>query len=162
MVKFANMLSRLQPVKILVIGDMLLDSYTMGNARRISPEAPVAVIHVDQETHRPGGAGNVVLNLLALGAQVVAVGRVGNDWAGQMLINVLKEEKIDVKMIRIQEGYLTPVKNRVIADNQQIVRVDREQFSPLSESLEQFMVHHLSFLMEDTKAIAISDYGRGF
>lgn len=162
MVKLANTLSRLNPAKILVIGDMLLDTYTIGKARRISPEAPVAVVNVQREEHRPGGAGNVVLNLLSLGAQVIAVGRVGRDWAGQTFINALNKEQVDTRMVVEQEGYCTPVKNRIIADHQQIVRVDHEQVSALSESLEQYIIDHLSLLLEGVKVVAISDYGKGF
>src|SRR5271163_4817706 len=140
MVKLANMLSRLNPTKILVIGDMLLDTYTMGKARRISPEAPVPIVNVQREENLPGGAGNVILNLLSLGAQVIAVGRVGKDWAGQTFIDALIEEHVDTRMIVFQEAYRTPVKNRIIADNQQIVRVDHEQIVSLSESLEQYII----------------------
>lgn len=156
------MLSRLNPAKILVIGDMLLDSYTIGKARRISPEAPVAVVNVQREEHRPGGAGNVILNLLSLGAQVVAIGRIGKDWAGQIFVNALEKEKVDVKMVVMQENYFTPVKNRIIADNQQIVRIDHEQIIPLSEALEQYIIDQLGYLLQDVKVIAISDYGKGF
>lgn len=162
MVKLANMLSRLNQVKILVIGDMLLDSYTMGKARRISPEAPVAIVNVQHEDHRPGGAGNVVLNLLSLGAQVAAIGRVGRDWAGQTLVDALKREDVETSMIVVQEGYFTPVKNRIIADHQQIVRVDHEQIMALSESLEQYIIDQLPQLLKDVKVVAISDYGKGF
>ncbi len=126
MVKLANTLSRLNSTKILVIGDMLLDTYTIGKARRISPEAPVAIVHVHQEEHRPGGAGNVILNLISLGAQVTAVGRVGKDWAGQALNEALQKEGVNTDSIVLQEAYRTPVKNRIIAENQQIVRIDHD------------------------------------
>jgi len=162
MVKLANILSRLNPTKILVVGDMLLDSYTMGKARRISPEAPVAIVNVQHEEHRPGGAGNVILNLLSLGAKVVAIGRIGNDWAGQRFIQALKEEDVDTSMIVTQEAYFTPVKNRIIADNQQIVRLDHEQIVSLPESLEQYIIDHLENLMQQIEVVAISDYGKGF
>ena len=143
MVNLSTILNRLNPVKILVIGDMLLDTYTIGKVRRISPEAPVAVVHVQEEDHRPGGAGNVILNLLSLGAQVSAIGRVGGDWAGRMLCEALEREGVSACSIVEQEGYITPVKNRIIADNQQIVRVDREQVMPLSKSLEDQLIAKL-------------------
>ena len=85
MVKLASTLSRLNPTKVMVIGDLLVDTYTIGKARRISPEAPVAVVLVQNEESRPGGSGNVVLNLLSLGSQVVVIGRIGKDWAGDCL-----------------------------------------------------------------------------
>lgn len=162
MVKLANMLSRLNPAKILVVGDMLLDTYTIGKARRISPEAPVAIVNVQHEEHRPGGAGNVILNLISLGAEVVALGRVGKDWAGQTLCEALTQEGIDTRMIVPQEAYRTPVKNRIIAANQQIVRIDHEQIMTLNEQLEQQIIDYLPFLLQGVKVVALSDYGKGF
>jgi len=161
-VKLVSMLSRLNPSKILVAGDMLLDTYTIGKVGRISPEAPVPVVSIQQEEHRPGGAGNVILNLLSLGAEVVAMGRIGEDWAGQTLLKALKERNVDGRMIVCQKGYLTPVKNRIIANHQQILRVDREEISALHESLEQYIINHLADLLQGVKVVAISDYGKGF
>jgi D-glycero-beta-D-manno-heptose-7-phosphate kinase len=162
MVKLASTLSRLNSVKVLVVGDFLLDTYTIGKARRISPEAPVAIVHVQQEEHRPGGSGNVVLNLLSLGAEVVPLGRVGNDWAGQVLVEALEKEGVNTNALIVQERYQTPVKNRIIAENQQIVRVDREQTAALLEYLEQQIIESLPSLLQEIKVVAISDYGKGF
>lgn len=162
MVKLANILCRLNPVKVMVIGDMLLDVYTIGKARRISPEAPVAIVNVTQEDHRPGGAGNVILNLISLGASVVPIGRIGNDWAGQIFLEKLKSENIDTEMILTDTHFKTPVKNRIIADHQQIVRVDQETISNLNETLEQYIIEKLPELMKTVQVIALSDYGKGF
>lgn len=162
MVKLARVLSRLNSTKILVIGDLLLDSYTIGKARRISPEAPVAVVLVNHEEYRPGGAGNVVLNLLSLGSQVTLLGRIGKDWAGESLCQSFKGEGVDTQFLFIQEGYKTPVKNRIIADNQQIVRIDHEQITALPEQLEQTIIDALPVIMKDAMIVAISDYAKGF
>lgn len=162
MVRLAGTISRLSSCKILVVGDLILDTYTIGKARRISPEAPVAVVHVTREENRPGGAGNVVLNLLSLGAEVAIIGRVGNDTAGQLLRESLAAEKADVRGLFIEGGFSTPNKNRIIAENQQVVRVDYEQVIPLSEMLEQQIIDILPELMQNISAIAISDYGKGF
>lgn len=162
MVKLASTLSRLHPVKVLVIGDLMLDLYTIGKVRRISPEAPVGIVHVLKEEQKPGGAGNVMLNLASLGAQVVAIGRVGPDNAGESLLKVLKCESINTSYIFAQEGYRTPVKNRIIADNQQIVRVDHEEITALPELLEQKIIEALPASMKGIHVIAISDYGKGF
>ena len=89
MVKLSGIFSRLSRIKVAVIGDYMFDTYTTGKIRRISPEAPVSVLHVLHEESRPGGAGNVVLNLISLGAEVVAIGRVGPDAAGKSLIDSL-------------------------------------------------------------------------
>lgn len=154
--------SRLGRSKVMVIGDFLLDTYTVGKARRISPEAPVAVLQVQREEHRPGGAGNVVLNLISMGCEVIAVGRIGGDNAGDLLLKVLGEEKTAVDGMVVQKGYPTPVKNRIIADNQQIVRVDHEQIVSIPELLEQQVVEALPRLLEGVAVVAISDYGKGF
>src|SRR3954468_8874417 len=97
MVAFTHPLSRFHSVRVMVIGDMLLDSYAIGKARRISPEAPVPVVHVSAEENRPGGAGNVILNILSLGCEVVAVGRIGNDWGGNAIVQALQAEGVDTK-----------------------------------------------------------------
>ncbi len=162
MVKLASAFSRLESVKVMVIGDLLLDTYTIGKAKRISPEAPVAIVHVQQEEHCLGGSGNVVLNLVSLGTDTIVIGRVGKDWAGQYLCQALKEEGVNTQLVVTQENYKTPVKNRIIAENQQIVRIDHEHITPLPERLEHMIIESLPVLMHDVKIIAISDYGKGF
>jgi len=162
MVRLTGAFSRLNTRKILVIGDLMLDTYTIGKARRISPEAPVAVIQVAREERRPGGSGNVVLNLKSLGAEVVVIGRIGPDASGELLRSSLAEENVDVQGLFVQQGFVTPLKNRIIADNQQVVRVDYEQVVPLPEMLEQQIIEALPRLLKDVAAVAISDYGKGF
>lgn len=146
----------------MVAGDFLLDSYTIGKVRRISPEAPVAVLQVHHEEHRPGGAGNVILNLISMGAEVTTLGRIGADKAGEVLRESLEKEGVDLRGLAVQPSYPTPVKNRIIAENQQIVRVDHEQIIPLNEALEQQLIEALPVLLKDVKVVAISDYGKGF
>lgn len=160
--KLAGTFSQIGKCRALVIGDLILDTYTVGKARRISPEAPVAVVQVHHEENRPGGAGNVVLNLTALGADVVCVGRVGHDAAGPVLIQALQAEQTDTRGILAEQGFQTPVKNRIIAEGQQIVRVDHEQAKPLSEQLEQQIIEMLPELFKGVQVVAISDYGKGF
>lgn len=161
MVKLTGVFNQIQRCKVLVAGDLMLDTYTIGKARRISPEAPVAVVHVQREEHRPGGAGNVILNLISLGAEVVAVGRVGPDQAGNSLRQILQDEGSQTQGIYTQPGYLTPIKNRIIAESQQVVRVDHECISPIPEQLEQTMIDSIPQLLLGVKVIAISDYGKG-
>ena len=157
-----GLFSRLTPATIAVIGDFMLDTYTVGKAKRISPEAPVAVVNVMSEEHRAGGAGNVVLNLISMGATVIAIGRVGNDAAGNLVREIFAEEGISTAGFFVQSGYQTPVKNRIIAENQQIVRVDHEKNLPICEILEQKVIETLPELLQDVKVIAISDYDKGF
>src|ERR1700688_1049002 len=113
MVKLIGMFSRFNPVRVLVIGDFMLDTYTTGKVKRISPEAPVSVLHVQKEESRPGGAGNVVLNLIALGAKVTVLGRVGYDFAGEQLRSALEDVGVEIDGIVMQKGFKTPVKNRL-------------------------------------------------
>ncbi len=162
MVKLSGMLSRFSPVRVLVIGDFMLDTYTTGKVRRISPEAPVSVLHVEKEESRPGGAGNVVLNLASLGAKIIAVGRVGYDLAGEQLRDALDSEGADTEHIFLQKGYKTPVKNRLIADAQQVLRVDFETVSPLPDHVEEEVINRMGPLLEKVNILAISDYGKGF
>ncbi|HEY2811080.1 MAG TPA: PfkB family carbohydrate kinase [Rhabdochlamydiaceae bacterium] len=162
MVKLSGMLSRFVPVKVLVIGDFMRDVYTKGKIHRISPEAPVSVLHVQNEESRPGGAGNVCLNLVSLGAAVIAVGRIGSDLAGNELKEALEKEHVDTAHLFCQKDYKTPVKNRLIADAQQILRVDFETVTDIPESLEQYVIACLPPLIEQVQIVAVSDYGKGF
>ena len=162
MVRLASVFSQIKKRKILVIGDLLLDTYTIGKARRISPEAPVAVIHVQKEERRAGGAGNVMLNLISMGAEVVAVGRIGNDFAGSYLRQSLIDEGIGACGICVQHSFPTPVKNRILADNQQIVRIDHETVMPIDAACERQVLDLLPSLLDKISIVAISDYGKGF
>lgn len=145
----------------MVVGDFMLDVYTLGSVRRISPEAPVSILHVSKEERLPGGAGNVILNAISLGLNIVAVGRVGNDEAGKFLLNSLASENVDTRGIFIDPSYQTPIKNRIIADNQQIVRVDYENLKELSCELENKIIDYLPDLLDNVELIACSDYAKG-
>ena len=162
MVKLSRIFSRLNPVRVAVIGDFMYDTYTTGKVRRISPEAPVPVLDVLKQEGRPGGAGNVVLNLISLGAQVVAIGRVGADIVGESIVKALSAEGASVEGLIVQTPYQTPVKNRLIADAQQVIRVDFEAVTPIPENIEQTVVERLPFLLDGIDILAISDYGKGF
>lgn len=162
MVNLIGNFSRLDRKKILVAGDLMLDTYTIGKARRISPEAPVAVVEVQSEEKRAGGAGNAILNLISFGAEVIALGRVGEDNAGKELLQSLKQEGVFTEGIVAEKPFRTPIKNRIVADGQQIVRVDHEKVIPLSQQSEEQILEKLPSLLEGVDAIAISDYGKGF
>jgi len=162
MVKLAKAFREFNPFKVLVIGDFMLDTYTMGSVSRISPEAPVSVLHVKKEEARAGGAGNVALNLQSLGGVVQVLGRVGADLSGKKLIKTLKSEGIDTAGLLIQEDYATPVKNRLIADGQQVLRVDHEEVTALPTALEEELALKFDDILSDISIIALSDYNKGF
>ncbi len=162
MVKLTRSFSRFKSSKVLVIGDFMLDSYTTGKVERISPEAPVPVLHVEQAEDLPGGAGNVVRNLFALGAEVVAVGRIGNDKEGDRLKGYLEAGNTDTRGLFCQKGYHTPIKNRIIANAQQLLRIDHETPSPIDPEVEKQVIAFIQQEIESIEVIAISDYGKGF
>ncbi len=160
MVKLAKAFSHFQPFKALVLGDFMLDTYTTGKVKRISPEAPVPVMEVLKQESRPGGAGNVALSLAALGAQVYAVGRIGSDLEGAELKRLL--DCADTQSLLVEKEYKTPVKNRLIADSQQLIRVDFETITPLCPQLEEKIIQDLHELTPKVQVVAVSDYGKGF
>ncbi len=162
MVNVFTAFRQIQKKSVLVLGDLMLDTYTIGTASRISPEAPVPVLRVHHEEHRAGGAGNVVLNLLSMGASVSVIGRIGADKHGQQLIDALSSEGAATHGIVTQNDFPTPVKNRIIAHNQQMVRVDHETLLPLHEQIEQQVIDSLPELLDQIKVVAVSDYGKGF
>ena len=162
MVKLAGIFSYFSPVRVLLIGDFLLDRYTHGSVGRISPEAPVPILKVENRHSLPGGAGNVVVNLLSLGAKVLAVGRKGDDKPGDILTKSLLEEGADISSFFTQDDYPTPVKNRLIADSQQILRVDTETIIDTPQVLQDEIIESLPSLCEKVDVIAISDYAKGF
>lgn len=162
MVKLTGTFSKLQKVHTLVIGDFMLDRYTYGDVKRISPEAPVSILKVDKEKMLPGGAGNVVLNLLSLGSKVTAIGRVGDDIYGDILKKLLKDKNANVDYLYTQKNYKTSLKNRFIAESQQVLRVDFEELKPLLEELESKIIKRFEKILKSIDVIAISDYGKGF
>ncbi len=156
-----GLFSRLEASRIMVIGDFMLDTYTIGKVRRISPEAPVAVLQVERQESRPGGAGNVILNLLSLGCSVTAIGRIGRDLPGQTILHALAAENVDIEEMVVQDDFQTPVKNRLIADNQQIVRVDFETAQTLPKELEAQILEGVARKLPGIQVVAISDYAKG-
>jgi len=150
------------PQPILVVGDLMVDKYTYGSVNRISPEAPVPILHVQKETRQPGGAGNVVLNLLALKAQAIVLGRVGFDKEGEYLFSYLEKIGADTRFLVKEKNYSTTTKNRLISDRQQLVRIDDENINFLSLSEEEKLIKILPNIISKIKLVAISDYKKGF
>jgi D-beta-D-heptose 7-phosphate kinase/D-beta-D-heptose 1-phosphate adenosyltransferase len=162
MMQLYNAFSQLNPQKVLVAGDLLLDTYTIGKARRISPEAPVAVVQAQKQEKSAGGAGNTVLNLISLGAEVSLLSRVGEDAAGETLLSLLAKENVNTRGVLFDPEFPTPIKNRIIADSQQIVRVDHEKVVPLNSDIEKHILELLPDMLKRVQVVAISDYGKGF
>ena len=162
MVKLIGMLSRFNPVKVLVVGDFMLDTYTTGRVQRVSPEAPVPILHVEKEESLAGGAGNVALNFMSLGAKVAVSGRVGLDIAGDEVKESLDRKGVKTEALVHQKGFKTPVKNRLVADLQQVLRVDFETIAPLPADMEKEVMESVEALLEGIEIVAVSDYAKGF
>lgn len=148
--------------KIAVFGDLVLDLYTIGEISRISPEAPVPVLQVKRREQRLGGSGNVLLNLHELGAQVYAAGRIGHDLHGKVIRKEFKDREIQAEMVLENANLPTITKNRMVAQNQQVLRIDDERVEYLQEFEEQKILEKFSKLAKDMDAIVLSDYGKGF
>ncbi len=154
-------LNDLTPLKVLVAGDFMLDEYIWGRVERISPEAPVMVVNVERETRVLGGAGNVVNNLVGLGAQVAVLGLVGQDNPGEAIEAELKRLEVDPTGLFADTQRQTTLKTRVLGGNQQIVRIDRENRQPAAAWFPQKAEQHVKSLLQDLDAIILSDYGKG-
>lgn len=148
---------------ILVIGDLILDHYIWGQCERISPEAPVQVIEVAKETLNLGGACNVANNLVALECEVFICGMIGKDEAGTKLKETLESLHIHTQGIYYNLNRPTTQKSRIIAAHQQVIRVDREDKSPISQEGEEFILNFAKTLIESHKidCIILSDYQKG-
>lgn len=160
-----ELLGRFSGRKILVVGDVMLDEYIWGHVNRISPEAPVMVIDAERDNHVPGGAANVVNNLCALGASPIIVGVAGYDVHGDNLTAALAAEGADISGIVRIDGRPTTRKTRIIAHSQsvnaQVVRVDHEERSPLTDSAQSELIEQLERLLPAADAILLSDYQKG-
>lgn len=147
--------------RIMVVGDLMLDHYIHGVAERISPEAPVPVVRVRSERFLPGGAGNVVRNLCALSTGVIAVGVVGDDREGEVLLKLLEEAGADVSGVMVDESRPTTTKTRVIAHNQHVVRIDREEREEVGEGLTEEILRFISGRIDEVDGVVLSDYAKG-
>jgi len=153
--------SALAGSRVLVVGDVMLDRFVTGAVERISPEAPIPVLKVDDETAMLGGAGNVVRNLAALGAQAAFVGVVGSDDAAadvRRLVDAL--DGIDAFLVTA-EGRRTSIKTRFLAGTQQMLRADRETVAPLAPEHRHAVIEAATNLMDDCAVVVLSDYGKG-
>lgn len=147
---------------MLAIGDLMLDEFVWGRVSRISPEAPVPVVKVTRETYYPGGAANVGRNLREFTREITVVGLAGTDGPGQRLWELLNTAGIGTAGVLRDGEALTTVKTRVIARNQQVVRVDRERPAPLSGAQLAKVCEYLEQAVAAVDGIIVADYGKGF
>jgi D-beta-D-heptose 7-phosphate kinase/D-beta-D-heptose 1-phosphate adenosyltransferase len=154
-------IDRLQQARILCVGDVMLDHYVYGQVERVSPEAPIAILRVGRETRTPGGAGNVLRNLQALGAHTCFVSVVGDDSAGRELKLLIAEPGNVEPHILVEAGRVTTVKTRYIAATQQMLRADRESVVALGPYVRADFMRLIEQAIADHVVIIVSDYAKG-
>jgi rfaE bifunctional protein kinase chain/domain len=147
--------------RIAVLGDFMLDRHLKGTVRRISPEAPVPVVEIESESTGLGGAGNVIQNLGSLGAQPIAFGIMGEDAAGQVMIGHLEVAGAVTSGMIVSAGRKTTEKTRIIAQDQHVVRADRESVGDISRSEEDELLKAVEAAMPSLQAIILQDYNKG-
>lgn len=160
--RLESILSEASSKRMLVVGDLMLDEFVWGKVGRISPEAPVPVVEVTGESFYPGGAANVARNLREFIQSAAVVGLIGQDRGGRQLRELLDDGRIDTAQIIEDPSYQTIVKTRIIARQQQVVRVDREQIRPPSSDQVRRVVGAIRELLSDFDAVIFEDYGKGF
>ena len=159
--RLVELIRRFGRVRALVVGDLMLDQFVWGTVRRISPEAPVPVVQVADEDVRPGGAGNVVSNIAALGGRAAVCGIVGRDAAGERLVTALRARRADTRGVVVSRVSPTTQKTRIIAHHQQVVRLDRESGAGPdgagARHVRDFVLRHRARY----DVLVVSDYGKG-
>lgn len=154
-------IQRFPQASVLVVGDLILDHYIWGRVSRISPEAPVPVVHVDAESVRLGGAANVFNNILALGGKADLCGVIGSDETGRMLLKELGSKRSGRGGVVIDQERPTTRKSRVIAHNQQIVRYDVERRGELKPMLQKRILRYVESRLRELSCLVVSDYAKG-
>lgn len=160
---FRSALQSIDSPRILVIGDLMLDRYSWGVVERISPEAPIPVLRVLREDQRLGGAGNVMMNLAALGAQVTPCGIVGQDESGRVILDILEQQGMDTSGVVVSGEYRSVLKHRMISGHTHLLRMDMDPpvGQGLPSSLEGQVLECLKGSIAQMDAVVVSDYGKG-
>ena len=159
--RLEEILNRFDKVKIAVVGDMMLDEYLIGKVNRISPEAPVPVVNIEEERFVPGGASNVANNLRSLDGKVSVYGVIGKDDNGEKFLKELSLKKIDSSTIVKDETRPTIIKSRVLSQGQQLLRLDWEKDTDISKDIQDKIIKNLEENIEKIDAILLSDYNKG-
>jgi len=160
---FDQLFSSFQNIKVAVLGDVMLDTYWWGHVERISPEAPVPVVSLDKKELRIGGAGNVALNLAALGAQTFVISVTGNDEEGKQLKTLFEQNKVDTTNIISSNERITTNKMRIVSRNQQMMRLDAEVTADINKQLEQELLNAIKKYFQNNKpdVLIFEDYNKG-
>ncbi|MFH1381174.1 MAG: D-glycero-beta-D-manno-heptose-7-phosphate kinase [Candidatus Omnitrophota bacterium] len=159
--KLKTIISNFKDKKILVIGDLILDEFIWGRVSRISPEAPVPVVWVKNESFMPGGASNVANNINSLGGKAYMVGVVGNDERAGILKGELEHRGVNVDGVFTDPKRPTILKTRVIAHQQQVVRIDKEKTDPLEDKIVKRIISYIENVIDEVDGLVVEDYGKG-
>lgn len=154
-------ISKFSRCKVLVVGDLMIDEYVWGEVDRISPEAPVQIVSVKNEDYTLGGAGNVVNNLITLGAKVFTIGVTGSGRDGELLLKMFIDLGVGTRGVIQEQGRPTTRKTRIIAANQHVLRIDRETRTEISRLTFKAMTEAFEEKIPDVDVVLISDYGKG-
>lgn len=146
---------------VLVYGDFMVDKYISGNVKRISPEAPVPILNVTGKESKLGGAGNVVNNIIAMGATTRVVGCLGEDEDGRWIIDALNNAGADTRYMKLDKQQQTIVKTRIVSKNQQYLRCDEETVKDIPDSYADFIINNIDEVFDNVTVVIISDYGKG-
>lgn len=156
-----SFVEKIKDVKVLVVGDVMLDRYWWGSVNRISPEAPVPVVKLDKRTLSAGGAANVAANIAGLGAKPLLVGIIGDDEGGKELCQVMERINVSTEHLIKFAGRPTTVKTRIVAHHQHVVRIDDENVSPLNHDEITYLKENVLSLLSATDVLLLSDYAKG-
>jgi D-beta-D-heptose 7-phosphate kinase/D-beta-D-heptose 1-phosphate adenosyltransferase len=154
-------LDRLKDSTLLVVGDIMLDHFIWGKVSRISPEAPVPVVDIQNESIMLGGAANVLNNITSLGGKAIICGVVGNDEMGKKIVHELRLQNVDTEGLVVESSRPTTIKTRVIAHSQQVVRFDRESRGEISSDSEKLILGYVRRNIRSISGIIVSDYSKG-
>ncbi|MBL4655125.1 MAG: D-glycero-beta-D-manno-heptose-7-phosphate kinase [Bacteroidia bacterium] len=156
-----DIINSFKDCKALVIGDSMLDTYLWGNVNRISPEAPVPIVSLNKRENRLGGAANVALNIKSLGAEVALCCVTGNDPEAKLFNDLLQSNKIGTDAVVVDESRITSVKNRIISNNQHLIRIDNESTDDLDESITNQLLDKIENLIQNVDVVVFQDYDKG-
>ncbi len=160
-VKLTDAVDRFSEVNVLVVGDVMLDEFVWGTVDRISPEAPVPVVEVTEETQLLGGAANVINNIVSAGGRTRLAGVIGLDDPGKKIVEMIKHLGVDPLGMIIDATRPTTIKTRVVAHAQQVVRIDREKKLALEAKSREDLFTYLADIANEVDAVIIADYGKG-
>jgi len=156
-----DLLNRISKTRVLVVGDIMLDQFIWGRVSRISPEAPVPVVEFERESFMPGGAANVARNLTALGGQSDLFGIVGRDASAAQLRTLLGEQRVGCQGLLPVTGFHTATKTRIVAQKQQVTRLDRETRGDITPLVTKKLIQKIDAVLQSADAVTVGDYAKG-